>query len=89
MAIVVKRKEGETESSFLYRASKRIQKSGILLEARRNRFHHKTLSKNKVKAKAKHSLAMGKLIRKQLKFGYSPEEAVAMAKRILKGITRK
>lgn len=89
MAVVISRKENENLASFLYRASKRIQRSGILLEARKNRFYQKPLSKNKIKAKAQYSLTMERLIKKQLKLGYSPEEAVLMAKRILKGITKK
>ncbi|BCX15986.1 MAG: hypothetical protein KatS3mg098_215 [Candidatus Parcubacteria bacterium] len=36
--IEVKRKEGESISSFLYRFTKKIQRSGILKEAKKRRF---------------------------------------------------
>lgn len=38
MSIKVKRKEGETPSSLIYRFSKRVQHSGVLKEAKKRRF---------------------------------------------------
>lgn len=39
MPMNVRKREGESSSSMLYRFSKLIQQSGILKEAKRRRFH--------------------------------------------------
>ena len=88
MGVIVKRKENETSAGFLFRATKRIQKSGILFETRKKRFHSKKVSKAKRKVKAMHRLTMEGYMKKFLKLGYSQEESINMARRILKGITR-
>lgn len=88
MSVSVKRKENETSSSFLFRATKRIQRSGILFETRKKRFYVKRASKNKRKVKAIHRLTMEGYIKKFLKLGYPQNESINMARRILKGITR-
>ena len=88
MGVTVKRKESETASSFLFRATKRIQRSGILFETRKKRFYVKRASKSKRKVKAIHRLTMEGYMKKFLRLGYSQEESVNMARRILKGITR-
>jgi ribosomal protein S21 len=89
MAITIKRKDGENTSSFLYRATKRIQKSGILLQSRRGRFHKNPLTKNKRWVTAMHRLGMERQIKKFLKLGYPLDEAVALARKITKGIIKK
>lgn len=89
MAVLIKRKEGENLPSFLYRATRRIQKSGILLEARKTKFHHERLSKTKKWGKAMHRVRMQREINKFLKIGYPLEEAVALARKIIKGIVKK
>lgn len=45
MAIEVKRKNRETTTSLLRRFSRRVQQSGILLEARKVRFRERAPSK--------------------------------------------
>ncbi|KKT87719.1 MAG: hypothetical protein UW89_C0019G0001, partial [Parcubacteria group bacterium GW2011_GWB1_45_10] len=85
MSVNIRKKENETPASFLYRATKRIQKSGVLLETRRKRFHKKQVSKSKRKVKAIHRLEMEGNMKKFLKLGFSQEESVNMARRILKG----
>ncbi|MCR4275349.1 MAG: bS21 family ribosomal protein [Candidatus Wolfebacteria bacterium] len=52
MAISVKRREGESASSFLYRFTKKMQQSGVLREAKKRRFTHRNINKNKRKASA-------------------------------------
>lgn len=89
MSVIIKRKDSETPASFLFRATKRIQKSGVLLHARRNRFHKKKVSKAKIRVKAMHSLVMDKEMKKFQRLGYSQEESVNLARRIMKGIARK
>jgi len=52
MAIQIKRKENESASSFLYRFSKKMQQSGVLREAKKRRFKHRNINKNKRKTSA-------------------------------------
>lgn len=48
----VRRKKGESFESLVRRFSRKVQESGTLLQARKIRFHAKSLSKNAGKAKA-------------------------------------
>ena len=89
MAIIVKRKENEPLASFLYRTNKRIQKSGVLIEARKKAHASKKLHKNKEKEKAYYRLKMQQEMEKFLKLGYSVEEAVDLARKKIKGIIKK
>lgn len=43
----IKRKEGESGTSLLYRFSKKVQQSGILKEVRKRRFHGRAANRNK------------------------------------------
>lgn len=89
MAITIRRKDSEPLSSFLYRASRRIQRSGILIQARRGRFHKKRPSKRATWDSAMQRLRMEREIQKFLKQGYTLEEAVDLARKILKEIIKK
>lgn len=48
----VKRKEGESIASFLHRFSTKMKQSGILLEAKKRRYHKRAINKTKRKASA-------------------------------------
>ena len=50
----VKRRGGESISAFLYRFSKKVQRSGILREAKKRKFRGRAVSKTKRKASALH-----------------------------------
>ncbi|MFN7088205.1 MAG: hypothetical protein ACK4NX_00030 [Candidatus Paceibacteria bacterium] len=89
MAITIKRRDNEPLSSFLYRVSRRIQKSGILVEAREERFHKKRQSRRARYDSAINRIRMEREIQRLLKQGYQLEEAVALARKILKGIIKK
>jgi ribosomal protein S21 len=52
LAIEVRKKDKESTGSLLRRFSKRIQQSGILLQARRSRFYNKPKTKRQKKASA-------------------------------------
>ena len=56
----VKRKEGESASSFLYRFNKKIQQSGVLREAKKRRFHHRSANRLKRKSSALHRVRKAK-----------------------------
>ncbi len=48
----VKRKENESTGSFIYRFTKKVQQSGVLIEARKRRFRHRPKSRLKMKEAA-------------------------------------
>ncbi|MBU1149147.1 30S ribosomal protein S21 [Patescibacteria group bacterium] len=50
--VEVKRKDGETPESLLRRFSKRVQQSGVLLRAKKNRFYEKPKNKRTQKEEA-------------------------------------
>jgi ribosomal protein S21 len=50
----IKKKEGESAASLLYRFNKRIQQSGILREAKKRKFHSRSANKNKRLVSALH-----------------------------------
>lgn len=48
----LKRREGEPVNAFLYRFSKKVRRSGVLIEAKKRRFQSRSISKTKRKASA-------------------------------------
>lgn len=52
MAVEVRRKEKEPVGSLLRRFTRRVQQSGVLLNARRGRFYVKSKTKRQTKASA-------------------------------------
>jgi len=54
MAITIKRRKGENQTSFLNRASHIIRRSGILLEARKRKFFIPSPNKRTQKLSALH-----------------------------------
>ena len=89
MTISIKRKEGEPLSGFLYRASRRIQQSGILVEARHGRFRKKKTSRRALWNSAMNRIKMEREIQKFLKQGYNLEESIDLARKVLKEIIKK
>jgi ribosomal protein S21 len=57
MPILVKKKEGESVGSLIFRFSKKVQHSGVLLEAKKRRFKKRTQSARSTHASALHRLA--------------------------------
>jgi len=52
MAIEVKKREGESASTLIYRFTKKIQRSGVLREAKKRRFHDRPSNRRKVRLSA-------------------------------------
>ncbi|MGC8881121.1 MAG: 30S ribosomal protein S21 [Minisyncoccia bacterium] len=69
MAIVIKRKEGESVTVFINRANQIIKKSGILLEARKRRFYIKKPNERAQKLSALHKIKVLKEIENKRKWG--------------------
>ncbi len=69
MGIEIKKKEGETAASLLYRFSKKMKQSGILLEAKKRRFKRRLPNKRKIKESALHKLKKKKDFERSKKLG--------------------
>lgn len=54
MPIEVKKREGEVPSSLIYRFTKKIQRSGVLREAKGKRFRRRPVSSAKRRLSALH-----------------------------------
>jgi len=50
----VRRKEGESQNTLLFRFLKKVQQSGVLKEAKKRRFHKRTTSKRGRRLSALH-----------------------------------
>ncbi|MEK7162792.1 MAG: hypothetical protein AAB696_00715 [Patescibacteria group bacterium] len=65
----LKRREGEQMSAFLYRFSKKMQQSGILIEAKKKKRRSRSISKSKRRASAIHREQKQKEVDKEKKMG--------------------
>lgn len=54
MGITIRKKEGESPNSLVFRFTKKVQQSGVLREVRRRRFTKRLISKNKRRMSALH-----------------------------------
>lgn len=52
--IEVKKKEGESSQSLLFRFTKRVRQSGVLTEARGRRFRDRNVNKRKIRLSAQY-----------------------------------
>lgn len=50
--VEVKKREGESASALLYRFTKKIQRSGVLRESKKRRFHDRPLNRRKIRLSA-------------------------------------
>ncbi len=67
--MLIKRKEGESVSSLLYRFSKKVQQSGVLREAKKRRYHDRSVSRIKRKLSALHRVSKKKETERLKKLG--------------------
>lgn len=89
MAITIKRKEGEPISSFLYRVNRRLQKANIWRQIRKTRFYSKPESRHSRWTSAMYRAKMEREIQRWLRQGFTMEESVDRAKKILRDIIKK
>ena len=54
MPVTVKKREGESATALVYRFSKKVQRSGVLREARSKRFHSRKTNRNMRRKSALH-----------------------------------
>ncbi|MEK7149702.1 MAG: hypothetical protein AAB757_01880 [Patescibacteria group bacterium] len=69
MALEIKRKEGESNSAFLFRFTKKMQQSGILKESKRRRTLKRGINKNKRRTAAIYRDTKKKEVLKAKKMG--------------------
>jgi len=50
--VTIRKRENESNSSTIYRFIKRVQQSGVLIEARKRRFSHRNIGRNKRRVSA-------------------------------------
>lgn len=70
----VKRKENESAGSFIYRFTKKVQQSGVLIEARKRRFRNRPKSRLKMKEAALYREARRIEVAKENKLGKPGKE---------------
>lgn len=73
MTIEVKRKEREPVGSLLRRFSRRVQQSGVLLNARKGRFFRKPKTRRQIKASALRREQLRAQRREMIKMGLLEE----------------
>lgn len=69
MATEIKKKEGESINTFLYRFNKKIQQSGVLKEAKKRRFHRRLTNRRQRRLSAVYRAQKQKEIEKLKKYG--------------------
>lgn len=67
--IYVKKREGESASSLMYRFNKKIKQSGLVKEVRKRRFQTRGQSRLKVKLSALHRDQLKKEFARKKKLG--------------------
>ncbi|MEX1014302.1 MAG: 30S ribosomal protein S21 [Candidatus Paceibacterota bacterium] len=67
--IKVNKRENENFNSLFYRFKKKVRQSGILLEARKRRFHSRPENKNKRRKSAIHRVEKEKEIKNLKRYG--------------------
>ncbi len=69
MPFEVKKKEGETTGSFLFRFNKRMQRSGLVKEARKRQFKHRAPNRTKRRSAALYRIGKKSELAKAEKYG--------------------
>ena len=72
--IEVKKKDRETSESLIRRFSRRVQQSGVLVQARRSRFRKEEKSKRQVREGAMYKAKVKKMVDKLKKMGKFDDE---------------
>lgn len=72
--IEVKKKDRESSESLMRRFSRRVQQSGVLVQARRSRFRVEEKSRREMRAGAMYKARVKKIVSKLKKAGKFDEE---------------
>lgn len=74
MAVEVTKKPGENNRALLRRFSRRVQQSGVLLRARKNKFHERSPSEKQKKERALKRMETREKMDKLRKMGLLEED---------------
>ncbi len=69
MAIEIRKREGETTGSFLYRFNKKVQHSGLIKEVRKRQFRGRTANQRKRRLSALYRLGRQQDLTRARKYG--------------------
>lgn len=67
--INLKKKDGESTNSLVYRFTKKVMRSGVLREAKKRRYNERPINRNKRRASALHREKKRKEIEKARRMG--------------------
>ena len=67
--IEIKKKEGESSASHLYRFTKKVRQSGVLKEAKKRKFHDRPINKRQRRMSALHREKKKEEMKKAKKLG--------------------
>ncbi len=70
----IRKKEGESVGSFLYRFGKRVKQSGILKEVKKRRFKGRVVNRRKVRLAALYRKDKQAEIARLKKYGFRPSK---------------
>ena len=79
--IEVKKKDRETSESLIRRFSRRIQQSGVLVQARKTRFRQDEKSKREIREGAMYKVKVKKVVDRLKKMGKFDDENFKQAKK--------
>jgi len=74
VAIEIKKQQGETTRGLIRRFSRKVQQSGVLIRARKDKFHEKEKTKRERRDSAVRRVKIGKEKEKLRKMGLLEEE---------------
>lgn len=69
MPLEIKKKEGETTGSFMFRFNKRVQRSGLVKEVRKRQFKNRASNRTKRRSAALYRIGKKSELAKAKKYG--------------------
>ncbi|MEK7465678.1 MAG: 30S ribosomal protein S21 [Patescibacteria group bacterium] len=69
MPLEIKKKEGETTGSFMFRFNKRVQRSGLVKEVRKRQFKSRAANRTKRRSSALYRIGKKSELAKAKKYG--------------------
>lgn len=82
MAIIIKRREKESNERLLRRFSRRVQTSGLLLRTKKRQYHEPAKNRNRLRRDALRRLQIRNRLEYLRKIGALDEEALLSGKKI-------
>lgn len=80
MAIIIKRRERESNERLLRRFSRRVQTSGLLLRTKKRQYHEKAKNRNQIRREALRRLGIRSRLEYLRKIGALDEELLVQGR---------